>query len=375
LLALCDQTAVIQFKNKYALHCFILILLEISLNFSFAQNDSTKKLNITGYVEAYHCYDVSNPSSNTRPSFIYSHNKHNEFALNLGFIKMNYQLPNFRANGSLMTGSYAQANLANEPGLLKMVFEANLGFKLSATKNRWLDIGVFPSHIGFESAIGKDCWTLTRSILADNSPYYESGLKITSISNDDKWLVSFLVLNGWQRIYLSEHYTKPSFGHQLTYKPTSNILLNSSSFVGFAGPDSLNQLRYFHNFYGVFQLHEKFAVTAGLDIGSQQDAKARSIFYTWYTPVLILKYSPLSKLNIAGRVEWYDDRHQQVIATNSKNGFQTYGYSLNLDYSLNEHIVFRIEGRGLKSKDAIFTMNQRPSKENYFFTAAMAISF
>ncbi|MFO0435223.1 MAG: outer membrane beta-barrel protein, partial [Sphingobacteriaceae bacterium] len=126
---------------------------------------------------------------------------------------------------------------------------------------------------------------------------------------------------------------------------------------------------------GVFQLHEKFAVTAGLDIGSQQDAKDISIFYNWYTPVLILKYSPLSKLNIAGRVEWYDDRHQQVIATNSKNGFQTYGYSLNLDYSLNEHIVFRIEGRGLKSKDAIFTMNQRPSKENYFFTAAMAISF
>jgi hypothetical protein len=35
-----------------------------------------------------------------------------------------------------------------------------------------------PSHIGFESAIGKDCATLTRSILADNSPYYEAGVKI-----------------------------------------------------------------------------------------------------------------------------------------------------------------------------------------------------
>lgn len=364
----------IQLKHTYA-YLFFLLIFNISVGLFPAQNDSVKELTITGYVEAYHCYDISNPSSNTRPPFVYSHNKHNEFALNLGFLKLNYSLPKFRANGSLMTGTYAQANLANEPGLLKMIFEANLGFKISNTKNIWLDAGVFPSHIGFESAIGKDCWTLTRSILADNSPYFESGIKITSTSNNDKWLLSFMALNGWQRIYLSKYYTKPSFGHQLTFKPTSNILFNSSSFIGFAGPDSLNQLRYFHNFYGLFQLHEKFGVTIGFDIGSQQSSVQRSIYYTWYSPVVIFKYSPITKLSVAGRFEWYDDRHQQVILTNSNNGFKTYGYSLNLDYNLNEHIVFRIEGRGLKSKDDIFIMNKRPSKENYFFTSAVAISF
>ena len=375
MLTLIYKVAVIQNHNKYLHRFLVLFLFNISFNGYFSQSDSVKKLNVTGYVEAYYCYDIANPSNNTRPSFIYSHNKHNEFALNLGFIKMNYQLEKFRANGSLMTGSYAQANLSGEPGMLKMIFEANIGFKLSKQKNVWLDLGVFPSHIGFESAIGKDCWTLTRSILADNSPYYESGLKITGVSEDEKWMLSILALNGWQRIYLSEHYTKPSFGHQLTFKPTSNILLNSSSFVGFAGPDSLNQLRYFHNFFGQFQLHEKLNLTVGFDIGSQQNTTERPIYYTWYTPVAIIKYSPLSKLNIAGRIEWYDDRHQQVITTNSANGFQTYGYSLNVDYSLNEHVIFRIEGRGLKSKDDVFIMNQRPSKENYFLTAAMALSF
>ncbi len=35
-----------------------------------------------------------------------------------------------------------------------------------------------PSHIGFESAVGSDCWNLTRSILAENSPYFESGIKL-----------------------------------------------------------------------------------------------------------------------------------------------------------------------------------------------------
>ena len=60
--------------------------------------------------------------------------------------------------------------------------------------------GIFTSHIGFESAVSKDCWTLTRSILADNSPYYESGARLTYTSNNNKWLISALALNGWQRI-------------------------------------------------------------------------------------------------------------------------------------------------------------------------------
>lgn len=57
-----------------------------------------------------------------------------------------------------------------------------------------------PSHIGFESAIGKDCWNLTRSILADNSPYYETGIKLGYTSKNEKLYLAGMYLNGWQRI-------------------------------------------------------------------------------------------------------------------------------------------------------------------------------
>ena len=114
-----------------------------------------------------------------------------------------------------MTGTYANSNLAAEPGVLKNIFEANAGVKISKKKKLWIDAGIFESHIGFESAIGKNCWNLTRSISADNSPYYESGIKLSYTSDNEKWFLSGLILNGWQRIQRVNGNNTPAFGHQL----------------------------------------------------------------------------------------------------------------------------------------------------------------
>ena len=145
-------------------------------------------LNWSSYLEVYYTYDFNKPTTHTRPSFIYSHNRHNEFNLNLGFVKANYTGEKFRANLALAGGTYMNANYVAEPGVLKNIFEANAGIRLHKKRNLWLDAGIFPSHIGFESALSKDCWNLTRSILADNSPYFEAGAKLTYTSDDGKWL-------------------------------------------------------------------------------------------------------------------------------------------------------------------------------------------
>jgi hypothetical protein len=46
-------------------------------------------------------------------------------------------------------------------------------------KTLWLDAGIFGSHMGFESALSIDNPTLTKSFVAENSPYYWSGAKLT----------------------------------------------------------------------------------------------------------------------------------------------------------------------------------------------------
>jgi len=342
----------------------------------FAQDDSTRSaLTISGYLEGYYTYDLARPSSHNRPSFIYSHNRHNEVNLNLGFIKAAYQKSNVRANFALAAGTYMNANYVAEPGVLKNIYEANAGVKISRHKELWIDAGVFSSHLGFESAIGKDNWTLTRSLFAENSPYFETGAKLSYTTDNRKWLVSGLVLNGWQRIQRADGNNTPAFGHQVTYKPNSRVTLNSSSFIGNDKPDSIRQLRYFHNLYGIFQLTDQLGITAGLDIGAEQKAKGSRSYNTWYTPVMVIKLSPAPRHSISARGEYYQDKNGVIIATDTPDGFKTWGYSLNYDFLVLPDAMWRVEARGFSSKDKIFVKDNEPSYHNYFITTSIAVAF
>ncbi|CAN5131853.1 porin [soil metagenome] len=356
----------------------VLGALALGLSNLNAQDTTKTKINpfaFSGYVETYYSYDLGNPANHERPSFFYSFNRHNEANLNMGFLKANYTTDKVGGNFALMAGTYPQYNLAGEQGLLKNIFEANAGFKISKKHNMWIDAGVMPSHIGFESAIGKDCWNVTRSILADNSPYYESGVKLSYTSQSEKLYLAVMYLNGWQKIQRIPSNQTPAFGTHLTYKPNEKITLNWSTFLGNEMPDSLMAWRYFNNFYGQFQITEKFGVIAGFDVGMQQMKKDTSAYNTWYSPVVIVQFKPANKIRIAARGEYYSDEKGVIIATGSTNGFQTIGYSLNLDYVISDNILWRIEGRGLSSKDKIFSMDNKPSTENYFITTSLAISF
>ncbi len=341
-----------------------------------AQTDSLKsKFTISGYAEAYYAYDFGKPDDGNRPSFAYSHHRHNEVNANFGFIKLGYDDNKVRGSFALMTGTLASINLAAEPDVLKNIFEANIGVKISKTKNIWVDLGVFNSHIGFESAIGADCWNLSRSILADNSPYYESGAKISYTSDNEKWFLSGLFLNGWQRMRRVDGNNTPAFGHQITFTPNSKITLNSSSFIGNDQPDSTRQMRYFHNFYGQFMLGERFGLIAGFDFGAQQKAKGSSDYNTWYSPVLIAKYAISEKTNLAGRIEYYSDENQVIVSTGFPTGIQTFGYSLNLDRQITENVLWRLEARGFSDENEIYTDEDGLSENNFFLSTSLSIAF
>jgi Putative beta-barrel porin-2, OmpL-like. bbp2 len=363
-------------KTKF---CSVLIL---TLSFLHAQkialgqvDDKPSPFSISAYIETYYVYDFNKPENNTRPSFIYSYNRHNEVNLNLGFIRGSYTTDKVRANLALMTGTYANANLAVEPGVLKNIFEASAGIKLSSTKNLWIDAGIFASHIGFESAIGKDCWNLTRSILADNSPYYEAGAKISYTTDDGKWFLSGLILNGWQRIQRVDGNSLPSFGTQITFKPSESIAINSSSFIGTDKPDDARQMRYFHNLYGIFQISEKIGLTVGFDIGAEEKSPTESATNLWYSPVITAKYALTDKVSISVRGEYYQDEYGVIISTGTPNGFKTTGFSLNADYAITPNAVWRIEARSLYSKDTIFVRENQSVNEDTFLSTSIAISF
>jgi hypothetical protein len=340
-----------------------------------AQEKTQSPFTFSGIIDTYYSYDFGKPENHTKPGFIYNYNRSNEVNVNLGMAKVNYTKENVRGNFALMAGTYAQYNMAAEQELLRNIYEANVGVKISKDHKLWVDAGVMPSHIGFESAIGKDCMTLTRSIQAENSPYYETGVKIGYTSKSEKWYLAAMYLNGWQRIQKVNGNQTPAFGTQVSYKPTSGVALNWSTYVGNEQPDIDKKWRYFNDFYGQFKVTEKTSLIAGFDIGVQQSAKGSSDYDVWYSPIVIAQYKPTAKIQVAARGEYYQDKNGVIIVTGTSNGFKTFGYSANFDYLAADNVMFRIEARSLNSKDEIFLKDNNPTASNFFITTAMAISF
>jgi len=256
-----------------------------------------------------------------------------------------------------MIGDYTKYNLSSEPLWAQFIYEVNLGLKLSKNKNIWLDAGILPSHIGFESAVSADCYTPSRSLLAETSPYYEMGFKLSFRPKNEKLSLAILALNGWQRIRISSDNVLPALGLQVQLKPNKYTLLNYSNFIGKMSNVSFSSLRFFHNVYVQFSPNDRLGLIAGLDLG--MDKYNVKDFGLWYSPVVILRIRIKDQFFWACRGEFYGDPHQIIISTSSPQGFQTYGFSTNIDYLFTKGNTLRIEFKTYYSKDPIFKENQQ----------------
>ncbi len=156
-------------------------------------------------------------------------------------------------------------------------------------------------------------------------------------------------------------------------------MLNSSTFFGREGTS-----RYFHNFYGVFDLMDQVTIMAAFDIGWQQQLNAngeRDGYKTWYNPNLIVRLKPTEKFSIAGRLEYYHDPNNLVIAVtelgdgNTVMSFQTFSPSMNLDYFPLPSVALRLEGKLYASKNAVFIRKDEATKTSGLVATSLAFKF
>ncbi len=326
---------------------------------------------LSGFADVFYVYDFNRPMDDFRQPFLFNHNRHNEFNLNLGYVKLSLDHSRYRANLALQTGTYANDNYAAEPGVLKNIFEANVGISLNKTNSLWLDAGILPSHIGFESAVSIENPTLTRSILAENSPYFLTGAKLT-LNPDQKWEFAVLILNGWQLIQRVSGNSLPSFGTQVHFTPKSGLTLNWSTFIGTADPDITRRMRYFNNLYGQFQITERIGLIAGFDIGAQQTLNSEA-YETWLSPVMIVSLQINPNWKTALRAEYYEDETGIITQTIVGSGLKTSGFSWNLDFSPTSNLAWRIEGRLLGSSERIFENRNGLTNQNFILATSIAI--
>src|SRR6478609_5746578 len=191
-------------------HLVVLILLcGFFINSVSAQVVNTGMLDTTGgehigkivvgaYIDAYYGYNFSKPASGDLP-YLVSMNRNNEANINLAYVDVRYNASRLRGRLVPGFGTYMNANYTNETGSLKNIVEATIGVKPFEKKDIWVDFGVLGSPYTNESAISRDHLMYTRSLAAENVPYYLAGAKVTAPLG--KKVTSYVyLLNGWQQI-------------------------------------------------------------------------------------------------------------------------------------------------------------------------------
>lgn len=336
----------------------------------YSQEKSELKTTFSGFVETYYSFDFNQNSADAKLPFMYNYNRHNEFNINIGLLRSKVEYENAYAVLSLQSGTYVDDNYANEK--IKYLNEAYVGLYLDQSKKHSIEVGILPSYIGFESATTASNLTLTRSILAENSPYFMTGVKY-NYKPSDKWNFAAFLTNGWQRINKLQKDVAPSFGTQIVYKSSANETLNWSTFVGkeFNGIDFT--MRYFSNLYYDKKWNDKWRTIAGFDYGLQDLSSSNNESASWLSPVFIAQYTINPKWQTAFRTEYYQDEKNVIIATNDE--FKTLGFSLNFDYLPNSKVKLRTEVRYFDSTKEVLPKGSDFVNSNFFVTTSLSFEF
>lgn len=328
--------------------------------------DSATSVSFGAFIDAYYAFDFNQPADRNR-AFTTQPARHNEFNINLAYVEAVISGERVRGRLALQTGTSVQFNYAGESAnreLSQVIQEAVVGVRLSETV--WVDGGIFFGHIGAESFISKNNILYTRLLASDYVPYYQTGIKL-SWQLSPQFLAQVYVLNGWQNI--AETNSDKAVAFYFLFAPSDNLSISYANFLGNELPDGARgALRFYNNFIVSLTPSDNLKINLLADVGVQGAS-------LWHILALFGQLKLSNGLALNARAEYFNDRHQVVVATNTSNGFQTFGGSLGLDVALATQVLWRIEARAFSSQDAIFPSQQGASQTNGFIVTSLALSF
>lgn len=361
-----------------------LVITTIILSVSSLSYAEESKTNITwgGFVDTQYAFDFNNPSSGDR-AYSTQPARTNEFNLNMGHLEVSVDAEKLRGRFALQAGTSVQSNYSAEPqrgsvsgpDLSRHIQEARLGYKIS--DKTWIDAGIFFAHVGAESWISRDNLTLTRSLVADYSPYYLSGVKLTHTASDSLTL-QLLVTNGWQNI--SENNTDKNVGTGIEYSWNHfsfayNTLIGNEVSPDLNGSPRNREFRHFHNLILRSKNAADFEWAAQFDIGFQQKPVS-SKHSQWLGGSLMGRYKIAEGQKVSLRLEHFNDPDQVVLVTSRPESFNAFGVSLGFDQTLEHGLSWRTELRYLLADADVFPKNTSDfSKDNLTATTSLALSF
>lgn len=360
----------------------LVLLLAPTVARAQAPGDTAVKVTFGAFVDGYYAYDFNHPRTLDRP-FTTQAARHDEFNINLAYLEAVLSGSRLRGRFAVQFGTSVQANYAAEPriGTLsgpdvsRFIQEAVIGYQIASSL--WIDGGVFFSPFGSENWISRDNWTYTRSFIADNSPYYEAGVKATWQATPTISAQLHLI-NGWQNI--SETNSDKSVGARIDYTPRPDVDFAYDAYVGNDEPDSLpSQLRVWQEAIVQLRPTPKLQLRGTLDVGLQHRPAAIGRSAYWNGWAVIGRYQLSRFVATAARLERYSDPEQVIVLTGLPYGLRVSGASGNVDLTPAPRLLWRTELRVLEAVDPVFTHGggivTADSRHDTFVVTSLGLTF
>jgi hypothetical protein len=311
------------------------------------------------FGDGYLAQSTNSPPGSQRPYFTQS-SRDNEPRINLLAAGGAYDDGLFRAKLIGQFGDSVDSNYSAEPEeSFKYVQESYVGLRFS--EETTLDAGTFLSHIGSENWLSSKNINYTRSMVAEFSPYYETGLRLSHTLSDEL-SAQLLVLNGWQNTTDERH---PALGAQLSYTK-DGVGLSSNTFAG----EENGEVRLFHNLNASIANEAGTSGILSVDLGHQNTEAGRGI---WWGTSAVVKQEVSSVIAINARAEYYNDPDSIIVTTPNAKGFAVTSVSSGVDITLLKGTLLRGELKRLWAESDVFLDSNSSTTTDTI--AVMSLSF
>jgi putative OmpL-like beta-barrel porin-2 len=341
-----------------------------------AAPDTSRHVTWNAFVDTYYAYDLGRPATFDRV-FTTQAERHDEFNVNLAYVAASLTSDRIRGRVALQAGTSVQANYAGEPAigsvsgptLSRHIQEATAGARLAQTL--WIDGGVYFSYIGWEGWISRDNPTYTRSLVADYTPYYLSGVHFTwqprTGDGPSPFTFQLHFMNGWQNV--SENNHGKAVGLRVDWQMSPNATLAYSNLIGNERPQGVPAATRVFN-----QVMLKGA--SGRLSGQGQVDYGREAGHDWYGLVAIGRESIAPTVALSLRFERYSDPHQVIVVTGTSAGLVTNGASLGADVGRTAGLLWRTEVRGLRATSPLFPSHgvTNATRNNFVIVTSLALT-
>lgn len=309
-------------------------------------------IRLSGFVDVYVAYNANRPASrdNFLPGTGSTAKKANELGLNLVAVEavkdpapLGFRVVLNWGNGTEVVHAGEPTGNAIGPEVWKVVQYASISWKVPGSEVL-LEGGIFPCHVGAEAYFSKDNAHYTRSFVAEYTPWYQAGVKVSAPLGTG-FTGQIHVLNGWQMV--GDNNNGKTIGAGLGWTSAA-IDIGLNGLGGPELPDDTAHWRTLGDLVVTWRAMPSLTLTGELDAGSQSRPGLDAA--TWWGAFVSARATLTETSAIAVRAERFSDPHAGITGFSQK----LWGVTGTLEHRPHPRLILKLEARYDRSTAPLF---------------------